>query len=136
MFTTESITKEELLFKLISLGFICCKTKCKTWNTAFLYKSNGSALCILLRKNGIDFRFYSKYENGLTIKDDNLLYMEGGEVFRNHYNRSNKIINTKAYNIAANYKSGVISKSMKIEDGKSYLLNQDIETIARRSKKI
>ena len=119
----EILRADALFISLVKYGFQYFKPASSTWKSTFVMRKGKTVLCILLRKNGIDLRFYEDYKGGIFIKDDRSIAMSGGALFRNHYNESNALINRKIALIASSFAKGKVLDSIQEEDGRSYLLN-------------
>lgn len=131
----KALTVKDLIIYLVKHGYRYCKPKCRTWKAAFVFKHENSVLCVLLRKNGIDLRYYENYKDEVSISKDNFISMAGGQVFRNHYNESSNLINKKIAVIASCFTSGRVLDEIRIEDGRSYTLSAEYKTIRDESKK-
>lgn len=126
---------EKLHIFLIKNEFRRFTPVCRTWNSVFALKKNSSALCILIRKNGIDIRLYSPYISGLYITKNEKIRMRGGRLYRNHYNQSGSLMIEKVRSIAESFVMGVIEwDEIQKEDGRSYLLNPEYRKIKSKSR--
>lgn len=132
---SKTLNSKNLIMHLIKYGYRYCKPKCNTWKSAFIFKYQNSLICILFRKNGVDIRYYDKYNNEILIDEHNNMSMHGGELFRNHYNESHTLINNKIKAICADFTKGLIAEEIRIQDGRSYLLNAEYKNIREESKK-
>ena len=124
----------DLFIHLIKRGYQYYKPQSGTWKSAFVFESKSSVLCILFRKNGIDFRLYENYQQGLEIIGINTITMRGGEIFRNHYNESSNFILQKVIVIADQFAQGKLMSQIRIEDGRSYTLNKKYQSIKEISR--
>lgn len=128
---------KDLFVFLTKAGYRCYKPVCRTWNTAFVMRSKKNVLCILIRKNGIDFRLYEPYRDEITIHHRNKIAFTGGKIYRNHYNESNNLIILKVMSIATEFdREQTISTNINKQDGRSYLLNprhQELRAKARQA---
>jgi hypothetical protein len=130
----QPMTTKDLIFHLTISGYRYFKPKCTIWKYAFICKHGDSILCVLFRKNGIDLRYYERYTGGLSVDKQNRLSMIGGEIFRNHFNESSALITKKIKEISGCFTRGRCIDSMRIEDGRSYLLNENYQSIRSKSK--
>lgn len=124
----------DLFIHLIKRGYQYYKPQSSTWKSAFVFRLETSVLCILFRKNGIDLRLYENYQQGISIKNRNIISMQGGEIFRNHYNESNNLILLKIKIIADCFAGGRPIPEIRIEEGKSFTLNEKYQSIREKSK--
>jgi hypothetical protein len=125
---------EDLKIHLIARGYIKVKPKCRTWQSAYIFRRDNAVLCILFRKNGIDMRYYASYKNEMFIDRTNHLVMAGGELFKNYFNESRNLITKKIKIVSSYFITGRIMDEMRIEDGRSYLLNPKYQCIKEISK--
>ena len=115
----------ELKSELKEIGFKMYYPIVSTWSESLIYRYDRSILCVLFRKNGVDFKLYKNYEKGLEVRDRNRISMVGGVIFRNHYNASEINIHDKILDIACSFVQGDVKENdIKNEDGRSYKLNQ------------
>jgi hypothetical protein len=84
----EILHASELSKELLKRGYRYCTPKATTWRSALLFRHADSVLCVLLRKNGVDLRYYPLYKDEISIDSNNVASFIGGELFRNHYSRS------------------------------------------------
>jgi len=115
-------------------GFSRYTPVCKTWHSAYILKRDGAALCVLLRKNGIDFRYYENYNRNIQINREGLISLNGGEIYRNYYNEAEDLITLKVKIITSCFAAGRINNDFRHEDGRSYLENPNYEKIRQRSR--
>lgn len=106
----------------------------KTWHSALVGNKGKRVLCILLRKNGIDFRLYDNYKGGLSVNKNGHLIMNGGKIYRNYFNNSKSLLTLKASSIAEKFNRGILSNSITKEDGESYRNNENYEDIRKKSR--
>lgn len=130
----KALTTKDLIIHLVEHGYRYCKPKCRTWKSVFIFRYKNSVLCILFRKNGIDIRYYEKYENGISIDEKNTISMLGGKLYKNHYNESSNLITQKIKVISNCFTNGRIMDEIIIQDGRSYLLNPEYQNIKDESK--
>lgn len=130
----KALKTKELIKHMLRCGFHRYKPACFTWDAAFILKRDKAVLCVLIRKNGIDLRFYENYNRNIKINQSNLILMRGGKIYRNHYNESNNLITQKIKIITSRFSVGKISDEITIEDGRSYLLNKNFSRIKQDSK--
>ena len=129
------LTLNGLIVHLVMCGFQNYKPLSSVWKMAFIKRKNQSVLCVLIRKNGIDLRYYSNFNDEIRIIDKNKMSMSGGEIYRNHYNESKNLITQKISNIASSFSNGKVHGKLKTEDGRSYMLNLNFATIKYNSEK-
>lgn len=129
------LSYKDLVIHLVECGYRYCKPKCRTWKSAFVFRHENTVLCILIRKNGIDLRYYASYANEILIDKDNNLFMVGGELFKNHYNESSNLLNPKIKVISSCFTKGRVMDEMRTEDGRSYLLNPKYKKLKEASMK-
>ncbi len=123
-----------LMIHLIECGYRNCKPKCRTWKSAFVFRHENSVLCVLFRKNGIDLRHYEIYTNEISIDKYNNLSMLGGILYKNHFNESVNLITQKIRVISSCFTKGRVLNEMRVEDGRSYLLNPKYQHIKELSR--
>lgn len=128
------LTVKSLIYCLAMYGYQRFKPKCKTWSSAFIGFNNGSLICFLFRKNGVDIRYYEKYEGGLSVDAKGFLSLQRGAVYRNHYNESTDHVNLKIRYVAYYFMRGISVGFMSEESGQSYLLNLKYPEIRKLSK--
>jgi hypothetical protein len=130
----KALTTKDLIMHLVESGYRYRKPKCRTWKLAFILRHTNSVLCILFRKNGIDLRLYEQYKNEISIDKNNQISMVGGKLFRNHYNESSNLITQKIKVISSCFIKGRIIDEIRIQDGRSYLLNAEYQNIKEKYK--
>lgn len=123
------LSVKDLEIIIIKYGFRYYKPLAQTWKDAFVLKKNEKVLCILIRKNGIDFRYYENYNSGIEIINGTRIAMKGGTIYRNHFNKSKNLLTKKTQVIAKNFALGKVYDSIKKEDGRSYTLNENFSEI-------
>ena len=85
--------------KLIEYEFAIYKSKSKTWQCAAIGENKNNVLCVLIRKGGIDYRIYNKKEfTGISI-ESNVAIMNGGDIYRNYYYKSDVSLFSKTIDI-------------------------------------
>lgn len=100
----------ELVYELLKMDFLYFKPLAKTWSAAFLIsKNNGETLCILLRKKGIDFRYYAYSEGLIRISPNFKVSFSGGEIYRHFYYKSDRKITLIAYEAAKMFLDGNVN---------------------------
>jgi len=115
------IKTKDLIIKTVELGFLYFKPKSSTWRSAFIKRRGNEILCLLFRKNGLDFRYYENYDHGISLDEKKRITMIGGNIFRNHYNESKVILNHKALVIAEIFeRGGDIYQLISKEEGIAY----------------
>ena len=120
-----SLNVPELKAALKSIGFKSFYPVVTTWSDAFIYRYAESVLCVLFRKNGVDFKFYKHYQEGLKVRGRCRISMVGGEIYRNHYNSSQINVHDKILDVCSSYVNGEIREDdIRKEDGHSYKLNK------------
>jgi len=120
----QNINQTDLISKLKSLGFEAYPTKCSTYTEALIGFTKIATLYVLMRKNGIDFRYYD-YIKSTHIISDGLLQMAGGIIVRNYYKKSSININLHALTIAEKFLSDTLSeKEMLTTYGKSNMIKE------------
>jgi len=124
---------KDLIIFLVKLGFRYYKPVSRTWNMAFALKKGPEVLCILIRKNGIDLRYYENYNSEITVIENTKISMRDGDVYRNHYNESKNLITQKIKVIASSFANGKFHDAIRSEDGRSYALNPNFQAIKNRS---
>ena len=129
------ITVQNLIYCLAMYGYQRFPTKCSVWTSAFVGFKNGANICFLFRKNGIDIRYYEKYQGGLSVDGKGRLSMHGGDIFRNHYNESDDLITLKIKYVANFFMRGIAVDFMKEESGQSFLLNPKYPEIRQLSER-
>lgn len=106
----ESHRAEFLFNDLIYLGYRYCEPKSSTWHSALILEKSNSMLCILMRRNGIDLRYYEKYNNELSI-NNNIVSFVGGEVYRNNYYKNSFLVHKNILSIAREFANAKLEKS-------------------------
>lgn len=104
------ISARELVDGLIRAGFRFCKPKAKTWHSALLHRNKDEVLCVLLRRNGADIRFYSEYKGEVSIDSSNIASFVGGELYRNSYKDSYRL-HRRIQDTASKFVNGKLKKS-------------------------
>lgn len=100
---SKTLTVKDLFIRLVEMGFAYFKPKSSTWKSALVKRNEeGDVLCILLRKKGIDFKFFRKGEQGVFIDSHRNVRFEGGETYRNFYYKSEGTLTFKSL-VAARY---------------------------------
>lgn len=126
--------RDDLIVQIVKLGYRYYKPASPTWTDAFVLKHGGDVLCILMRKNGIDLRFYPKYSDGIQIIDGRKIATRGGFLYRNHFYGSKNLITKKIRAIAGHFVRGEILDVMKVDEGSSYRLNPNFAQVKTRSR--
>lgn len=121
--------RDDLIIQLVKLGYRYYKPVSRTWTDAFVLKRGEDVLCILMRKNGIDLRFYPKYLEGIQIIEGREIATRGGLLYRNYFYGSKNLITKKIRAIAGYFVRGESLDVMKIEDGRSYRLKPNFAEI-------
>lgn len=123
------LSLKDLIISLVKLGFRYYKPVSSVWKMAFVSRKKQTVLCVLIRKNGIDLRYYDNFTDEIKIMDGNSISMQGGEIYRNHYNESKNLITQKIRVIASTFRSGKKHENLTIEDGRSYMSNPNFSEI-------
>lgn len=125
--------RDDLIIQLIKWGYRYYKPVSPTWTDAFVLKHGEDVLCIMMRKNGIDLRFYAKYSDGIQIIEGRKIATQGGVLYRNYFYGSKNLITKKIRAIAGYFLRGENLDAMKIEDGCTYRLKPDFGELKARS---
>ena len=126
----------EAIDYIVRLRFKHYVPSCRTWYAGFVKENKKATLCILFRKNGIDFRLFGPGGEGIRIDENYRLCLSGGELFRNHFNRSSSFLLFKAMYVARDFVQGIVSERIWVEDGESYLECPGRSEIRRKSLEI
>jgi hypothetical protein len=126
--------RDDLIIQIVKLGYRYYKPVSSTWTDAFVLKQGEDVLCILMRKNGIDLRFYPKYTDGIQIIDGRNIATRGGFLYRNHFYGSKNLITKKVRAIAGHFVRGEILDVMEVEEGFSYRLKPNFAEIKTSSR--
>ncbi|RYH69867.1 MAG: hypothetical protein EON54_02015 [Alcaligenaceae bacterium] len=130
------MSRQDLFVHLIKRGYRYSMPVAQTWDSALLYKYEKSVLCVLLRKNGVDLRYYKDYTGGISIDSKNHVSLRDGKLIRNHYNESSVFVNVKIASVASYFARGLIKDEINVEDGRSYRLNPRYQSIREKSQTI
>lgn len=127
-------TASELILFLVKLGYRYCKPAARTWSSAMVMKRDASVLCVLFRKNGVDLRYYERYNGEIRIDARNVGHILGGMLVRNHYNEADNFIHLKVAVIASCFSTGTLREELWAQEGRSYRLNPKYQRIREESR--
>lgn len=102
------MNRETLIGMVLNIGYQAYIPRCSSWKLALVASNENSALYILIRKNGIDFKLYAT-NSPPQLDSEGMLYTNDGELIRNHYNHSVVNLHTHALKIAEKFYNNILS---------------------------
>ena len=97
------MTKIELQNRIYSLGFQHFTPACPTWSDAFVYQFAAQVLVVLIRKKGVDLRYYADFNNQIFLNENNKLSLNAGVIVHSTYGVAKYNIHQLALDVATNF---------------------------------
>lgn len=97
--------KDIFLLKLLKNDGRYIKTKSKTWIEGVVFKRSEESLFVLIRKTGIDIKFFNNH-NGSFNEEDNKISFQKGFFIRINYSEEDVVVFEQAANFVKLFKKG------------------------------
>jgi hypothetical protein len=97
------MNQNELKNRLSSLGFQHFTPACATWSAAFVYQFDTQVLVVLVRKRGVDLRYYARFNDQIFLDKNNKLSLNEGVIVRSTYGEAKFNIHNLVLEAATNF---------------------------------
>ena len=91
----------ELKQSITDLGFQHFTPACSTWRDAFIFQFDKHVLVLLIRARGVDFRYYSDFNNQVFLNNNGKVSLNEGLIIRNGYGQVSFNVHDHALRVAS-----------------------------------
>lgn len=112
------VTREDVVKELQNMGYETYIPRSSTWSKALIASNKSQTIYFLIRKRGIDFKFYNKIRE-TEIDDIGKIFTNDGDIVRNNYCESEVYIHKLILKIASFFIRDIpLDESLMSDHGK------------------
>ena len=120
------IKQTQLMQVLSEMGFQRFVPACATWKAAFVYQYDNKVLVVLVRRTGVDLRYYNDFDDQIYLNKSAKLSLNEGQMLTYSYAESHLNVHDQALKIANDFTHKIIDSSILCSQNRGHIASSKV----------